>query len=51
MKDAFTNALADVLADASLRSEMSARGLEQAKRFSWEKSARDTLAVYQEAAA
>lgn len=46
--DAFADAMAKVLAGESLRSEMSARGLEQAKKFSWDNMARETLAVYHE---
>jgi glycosyltransferase involved in cell wall biosynthesis len=34
-----------VISDESLRSEMIARGLEQIKKFSWEKCARETLDV------
>ena len=35
----------------SLRDELRARGLERARDFSWDTAARDTLAVYREAAA
>jgi glycosyltransferase involved in cell wall biosynthesis len=35
--------------DEALRRQLSAHGLAQAKRFSWERAARETLAVYQEA--
>ena len=39
--------IAAVLDDASLRSEMSARGLQHAARFSWDKAADETFAVYE----
>jgi len=45
--DALTAALAQVLSDEALRREMRAQGLTQAARFSWERTARETLAVYQ----
>ena len=35
-----------VLENADLRAEMRTRGLEQAARFSWQRAARETLAVY-----
>ncbi|HEX8148858.1 MAG TPA: glycosyltransferase family 1 protein [Pyrinomonadaceae bacterium] len=38
-----------VLADAGLRAELSRKGLERARLFSWEKTARLTLAAYEEA--
>nr|MBC7245247.1 glycosyltransferase family 4 protein [Chloroflexota bacterium] len=36
-----------VLADADLRAEMRQRGLTQAARFSWQRAAQETLAVYE----
>jgi len=44
--DAFARAMADVLSSESLRAEMSARGLEQAKKFSWDGTAREVTAIY-----
>ena len=44
--EAFAEAMARVLSSESLRSEMSSRGLAQARKFSWDKMARETLAVY-----
>jgi len=35
-----------VLSDAGLREEMRERGLAQAARFSWERAATETRAVY-----
>jgi glycosyltransferase involved in cell wall biosynthesis len=35
-----------VLSDPSLRQRMQARGLERVKQFSWEKSAQQTLQVF-----
>jgi glycosyltransferase involved in cell wall biosynthesis len=48
--DALAAALSATLADASLRRAMRARGLAQAARFSWDKTARETLAVYERVA-
>jgi glycosyltransferase involved in cell wall biosynthesis len=41
----------DVLLDEALRAELIRRGYEQAARFSWERTARQVLEIYQEAAA
>ncbi|HLF01194.1 MAG TPA: glycosyltransferase family 1 protein [Anaerolineales bacterium] len=46
---AWADALARVLSDASLREELSARGLRRATQFSWEQCARQTLASYRTA--
>jgi glycosyltransferase involved in cell wall biosynthesis len=43
-------AMRRVLTDDKLRNEMTARGLEQAKKFSWEKTIEQTLAVYDKVA-
>jgi len=40
-------AIATVLEDADLRAEMRERGLAQAARFSWQQTAKETLAVYE----
>ncbi|HUV05756.1 MAG TPA: glycosyltransferase family 1 protein, partial [Armatimonadota bacterium] len=40
-------AILRVLCDPDLRQEMSAKGLERAKKFSWEETARQTLKVYE----
>jgi glycosyltransferase involved in cell wall biosynthesis len=40
-----------VAEDGILRRELSARGLERAKAFSWNECAKTTLEVYREAAA
>jgi len=49
------NALAEgmgrLLSDETLRAELRARGLERAQQFSWERTARDTLSVYEVVAA
>ena len=37
-----------VLDDTSLRNTMIATGQEQAKKFNWEKTARNTMAIYHE---
>jgi glycosyltransferase involved in cell wall biosynthesis len=46
---AWTHALKQLSADAALRASLRERGLKQAARFSWETTARQTYAVYQEA--
>jgi len=47
-----TDAIADnirrVVADAALRDDLRAKGLEQARRFSWDDCARVTLEAYKE---
>jgi glycosyltransferase involved in cell wall biosynthesis len=48
---AIANALRRVLSDPWLRSDLRARGLARAQEFSWDRAARDTLAVYQIVAA
>lgn len=46
--DELRDAIGKVLEDPGQRKEMSERGLERAKLFSWDKCARETLSVYQE---
>jgi glycosyltransferase involved in cell wall biosynthesis len=41
-----TNVIGSVLSDDRLRAEMAAAGPERAARFSWDRAARETLAVY-----
>ena len=48
--DAISNALIDVLGSAELQNDLAARGLDQARQFSWERCARKTLDVYRELA-
>lgn len=43
-----TRVLGELLADAQARDAVSRRGLEWASRFSWERAARQTAAVYRE---
>ena len=43
-----SKALNDVLSKATLRNKMRKTGLEQAKKFSWDKCAKETLKVYRE---
>lgn len=45
--DALTNAMREVLTNDGLREAMIEKGLAQAKRFSWEKTAQETSAVYE----
>lgn len=44
--DNIANAIYNVLADNGLRKDLIHKGLERAKQFTWEKTARETLAVY-----
>ncbi|GAI22877.1 unnamed protein product [marine sediment metagenome] len=44
--DSLAQAIWQVLTDSDLRDNMIRKGLEQAKRFSWEKVAEQTLEVY-----
>jgi len=44
--DALAKAIESVLEDESLAARLSLAGLEQAKKFSWERCARQTLAIY-----
>lgn len=48
---ALTNALGCLLDSPTQRAELRARGIARARRFTWERAARETLAVYQRAAA
>ncbi len=46
-EQALANAMARVIDDGEYRAELSARGLQQAKKFSWTETARLTLQVYE----
>ncbi len=48
--EGLTVALYRILADEGLRNEMSAKGVKRAAIFSWERAARETLAVYRKVA-
>jgi glycosyltransferase involved in cell wall biosynthesis len=48
---ALADALEQLLTDSALRANLRARGLRRAAMFSWDRAARSTLAVYQEALA
>ncbi|MBA7496025.1 D-inositol 3-phosphate glycosyltransferase [subsurface metagenome] len=48
--DSLAQAMRQVLTDVKLRDDMVRKGLEQAKRFSWEKAVRQTLEVYNKVA-
>jgi glycosyltransferase involved in cell wall biosynthesis len=45
--DGLVKAITEVLADKDLREQMVERGLAQAGKFSWEKTAEETSEVYQ----
>jgi len=45
--DSLAQAMRRVLTDDKLREDMIRKGLEQAKRFSWEKAAKQTVEVYE----
>lgn len=47
--DALAEAIAHALADKELRQDLREKGLAQAARFSWDRTARETLAVYDDA--
>ena len=47
--DAIADAMYRLVTDESLRAELARRGLENVKRFSWDKCARETLAVLESA--
>jgi glycosyltransferase involved in cell wall biosynthesis len=47
--EAWAAAMYRLLNDAELQADLRARGLRQAARFSWEKAAQETLAVYRQA--
>jgi glycosyltransferase involved in cell wall biosynthesis len=49
--DALGDALGRVLADGALRQELRQRGFERARQFSWERTARETLLLYERVAA
>ena len=46
--DHMTNVIGEVLADDQLRAQMALAGPGRAARFSWERAARETIAVYQQ---
>ena len=46
--DALTRGMKNVLGNEDLRTELIAKGFRRAKEFSWEKTARETLRVYEE---
>ncbi len=48
--DGLAGAIRRVLQDAELRERLRAAGLDRARHFSWERAARETCAVYHEAA-
>jgi glycosyltransferase involved in cell wall biosynthesis len=45
--EAITEAMRRVLADRALAKELQAKGLERAEQFTWERTARETIAVYE----
>ena len=47
--DALAGALVQVAGDDALRADLAARGYRRVRRFSWERAAHETLAVYREA--
>lgn len=46
--EAFADAISRVLVDESLHADMSRKGLEQSRKFSWERTARQVDAIYRE---
>jgi glycosyltransferase involved in cell wall biosynthesis len=49
--DGWAETMARLWSDETLREDLRARGRERAAQFSWERAARETLAVYREALA
>jgi len=45
--DSLAQAMRQVLTDSKLRNDMVRKGLEQAKRFSWERASTETMEVYE----
>ena len=41
-------AILEVLSNAALRQDLQAKGLKRATQFTWERTARETMAVYEE---
>jgi hypothetical protein len=48
--DGMRDAILEILRDENLRNEMKVKGLIQARKFSWENTARETLKVFEEVA-
>ena len=48
--DSLVEAIRQVLTDSELRKDMIRKGLEQSKKFSWEKTAKETQEVYNKVA-
>jgi glycosyltransferase involved in cell wall biosynthesis len=46
--DALANAMHRILSDPDLAEEMAAKGMIRAREFSWERTARETIAVYEQ---
>jgi glycosyltransferase involved in cell wall biosynthesis len=46
--DALAGTMRHVLSDQALAADLRARGLQRAQQFSWERTARETLAVYKD---
>ncbi|MFZ5364377.1 MAG: glycosyltransferase, partial [Patescibacteria group bacterium] len=48
--DEIFKALEKILTDKNSRSELGKRGIDQAKKFDWEKCAEETIKIYEEVA-
>jgi glycosyltransferase involved in cell wall biosynthesis len=48
--EAIAEAIQAVLSSKALRSDLREKGLQRAKQFSWERTARETLRVYEDVA-
>ena len=44
----FLQAIVDLVTNEALRQQLVARGFQQASRFTWEQTAKQTLAIYEE---
>ncbi len=49
-KDELSQAMLNLLSDENLRNELTQKGLERAKQFSWSKCAQETVEIYQKIA-
>jgi len=45
--DAWANAISGILIDKALLNKMPLKGIEQAKKFSWEKTAKEILDIFE----
>jgi glycosyltransferase involved in cell wall biosynthesis len=49
-KDELSQAMLNLLSDEKLRNELTQKGIERAKQFSWSKCAQETVEIYKKIA-